>query len=130
LENVIEVRGQITSVHNWEVKMKKILVSLVTASTLLSLASSANAHGWRGGYGGGWHHGGGWVPFAVGAVAGAVVVNSYYRPAPVYYGPGPAYYDQPNYYYPQQHARAYCPENGLYYPQTQACPSGWQRVVY
>jgi len=102
--------------------MKKILVSLLISVTLLSLASSANAHGWRGGYGGGWH-GGGWAPFAVGAVAGAVVANAYYRPAPVYYGP-------PSYYYPQQHVAAFCPENGLYYPQTQACPSGWQRVVY
>ena len=102
--------------------MKKILVSLLTTLTLLILASSASAHGWRGGYGGGWHRGG-WAPLAVGAVAGAVVANSYYRPAPIYYGP-PAYYN------PQQQNAAYCPENGLYYPQTQACPSGWQRVVY
>ena len=105
--------------------MKKILVSLVTALTLLGVASSACAHGWRGSYGGG-GHGGRWVPFAVGAVAGAVVANAYYRPAPVYYGP--AYYP-PQTYYPQQYSGAYCPENGLYYPQTQACPSGWQRVV-
>ena len=101
--------------------MKKILVSLVAAVMLMGLASSASAHGWRGGYGGGWHRG--WAPFAVGAVAGVVVANAYYRPAPIYYGP-------PAYYYPQQHAAAFCPENGLYYPQTQACPSGWQRVVY
>jgi hypothetical protein len=102
--------------------MKKILVSLLTAITLLSVASGASAHGWRGGYGGGgWH--GGWAPFAVGAIAGAVVANAYYRPAPIYYGPAA-------HYYPQQQTAAYCPENGLYYPQTQACPSGWQRVVY
>jgi hypothetical protein len=37
----------------------------------------------------------------------------------------------PQYYYPvQPQTAAYCPENGLYYPQTQACPSGWQRVPY
>lgn len=101
--------------------MKKILVSTFTALALLSAASGASAHGWRSGYGGGWH--GGWAPFAVGAVAGAVVANAYYRPAPVYYSPQA-------YYPPQQHAAAFCPENGLYYPQTQACPSGWQRVVY
>ena len=104
--------------------MKKLLISCVTVVTLLGSISTASAHGWRGGYGGGGWHGGGWAPFAVGAVAGAVIANSYYRPAPVYYGPPAAYY------YPQQHAAAYCPENGLYYPQTQACPSGWQRVVY
>jgi hypothetical protein len=103
--------------------MKKLLISCVTVVTLLGSISTASAHGWRGGYGG-WHHGGGWAPFAVGALAGAVVANSYYRPARVYYGP-PAYY-----YYPQQPTAAYCPENGLYYPQTQACPSGWQRAVY
>ena len=97
--------------------MKKILFPLVTALTLFGVASSASAHGWRGGYGG---YGGGWAPFAVGAVAGAVVATAYYRPAPVYYGPA---------YYPPQHTAAFCPENGLYYPQTQACPSGWQRVV-
>jgi hypothetical protein len=106
--------------------MKKIIVSLVTALTLLGVASSACAHGWRGGYGGG-RHGGGWAPFAVGAVAGAVVANAYYRPAPVYLSP--AYYPPQTYHYPQQYSGAYCPENGLYYPQTQACPSGWQRVV-
>ena len=101
--------------------MKKIIVSLVTALTLLGVASSARAHGWRGGYGAGW------VPFAVGAVTGAVVANAYYRPAPVYYGP--AYYPPQTYYYPQQQTAAFCPENGLYYPQTQVCPSGWQRVI-
>ncbi|QWE17171.1 hypothetical protein [Polynucleobacter sp. AP-Nino-20-G2] len=108
--------------------MKKLLVSLCVLVTLLGGASSASAHGGRGGYEGGWHrggwHGGGWAPFAVGAVAGAVIANAYYRPAPVYYGP-PAYYRAPI-----QQTAAFCPENGLYYPQTQACPSGWQRVVY
>jgi len=107
--------------------VKKIIVSLVTALTLLGVASSACAHGWRGDYSGG-GHGGGWAPFAVGAVTGAVIANSYYRLAPVYHGPS-AYYGPPV-YYPRQHAAAYCPENGLYYPQTQSCLSGWQRVVY
>ena len=104
--------------------MKRILVSLVVAVTLFSSVSSASAHGWRGGYGGGWH--GGWAPFAVGAVTGAVVAGAYYRPRTIYYGPQA--YPQ-TYYYPQQNVAAFCPENGLYYPQTQACPSGWQRVV-
>lgn len=125
--------------------MKKILVCLLTALILAGMATSASAHGGRdpyygayhggyhgpyngghyGGYyrsyGSGWHHG--WAPFAVGALAGVAVANAYYRPAPVYYAP--------QYIYPQQaQTAAYCPENGLYYPQTQACPSGWQRVIY
>ena len=121
--------------------MKKILVCLLTALMLAGIATSASAHGGRGpyygayhggyhgayyggyygGHGGGWHHG--WAPFAVGAVAGVAVANAYYRPAPIYYAP--------QYVYPQQaQTAAYCPENGLYYPQTQACPSGWQRVIY
>jgi hypothetical protein len=89
----------------------------------VGVAFTANAHGGRGGLGGGWHRGGWATPFAVGAVAGTVVTNAYYRPTPIYYGPT-------TYYYPRQNTAAFCPENGLYYPQTQACPSGWQRVVY
>ena len=106
--------------------MKKILVCLLTALMLAGVATSASAHGgyyngYNRSYGGGWHHG--WAPFAVGAIAGVAVANAYYRPAPVYYAP--------QYVYPQQaQTAAYCPENGLYYPQTQACPSGWQRVIY
>ena len=120
---VKELRGDKASVYKWEAIIKKILICLIAAITLLGINSAASAQGWRGGYGGGGHRGGGWAPFAVGAVAGAVVTRAYYRPAPVYYGP--------QYYYPAaQQTAAYCPENGLYYPQTQACPSGWQRVVY
>jgi hypothetical protein len=100
--------------------MKKFLISFIAFLVLLSTSVCANAHGWRGGYGGGWR--GGWAPFAAGAVVGAVVAHGYYRPAPIYYGP-------PAYYYPPQNVAAFCPENGLYYPQTQACPSGWQRVI-
>jgi hypothetical protein len=62
--------------------MRRVLVSLVAAVTLFGSVSSANAHGWRGGYGGGgWH--GAWAPFAVGAFTGAVVAGAYYRPRPV-----------------------------------------------
>ncbi|QWD59565.1 hypothetical protein [Polynucleobacter sp. MWH-UH35A] len=106
--------------------MKKILVCLLAGIMFAGLATSASAHGGRGGYyygghGGGWHNG--WVPFAVGAVAGVAVANAYYRPAPVYYVPQYGFQPRP-------HAAAFCPENGLYYPQTQACPSGWQRVRF
>ena len=103
--------------------MKKLLICLLTGILLAGMATSASAHGGRGWYGGygGWR--GGWAPFAVGAVAGVAVANAYYRPQRVYYAP--------QYVYPPQaQTAAYCPENGLYYPQTQACPSGWQRVNY
>ena len=99
--------------------MKRILISVVAALSLAGAVAPANAHGWRGGYGG-WH-GGAWAPFVVGAAVGVVGANMYYRPAPVYY---------PHYYGAPQRTAAYCPENGLYYPQTQACPSGWQQVAY
>lgn len=102
--------------------MKKIIISVLTALTLLSVAVQANAHGGKGGYRGGWN-GGPWAPFAVGALTGMVVANAYYKPEPIYYGPQ-GYYSAP------QQTAAYCPENGLYYPQTQACPSGWRRVSY
>jgi hypothetical protein len=104
--------------------MKKIFVCLLTGLMIAGMATSASAHGGRGYYGshgGGWHSG--WAPFAVGAVAGVAIANAYYRPAPVYYAPQYVYPPQPQ-------TAAYCPENGLYYPQTQACPSGWQRVNY
>lgn len=115
--------------------MKKLLICLLAGVMLIGVTTSASAHeGWRGGYGGyrgyeaheGWRggwRGAGWVPFAAGAVAGVVVANAYSRPAPYYYAPQYAYVPPPQ-------VAAFCPENGLYYPQTQACPSGWQRVHY
>lgn len=104
--------------------MKKILIALITGCTLCSAVTQANAHGWNGGGHGGWR--GGWAPFATGAIVGAVAVNAY-RP---YNRPYNVYYVQPPVYYNPvvQNTAAYCPENGLYYPQTQACPSGWQQV--
>lgn len=106
--------------------MKKVIVSSVLAMTLLGAISPASAHGGRGGYGGGWRSG--WGPFALGAVTGAVIASSYYRPAPIYVDP-PVYYGPPPDLYAPQRAAAYCPENGLYYPQTEVCPSGWRRVI-
>jgi hypothetical protein len=105
--------------------MKKTLISIVMTLTLFTSVTQANAHGWNGR---GWNVGlnNGWAPFAAGAVLGTVVANTY-RP---YYRPTPVYFAQPqaSYYPVTQTTAAYCPENGLYYPQTQACPSGWQQV--
>jgi hypothetical protein len=97
--------------------MKKILISVIAAISIFGAVTPAGAHGWHGGWRGGGY---GWAPFAVGAVAGAVVASTYYRPAPIYYATP--------YYQVAHRTAAFCPENGLYYPQTQACPSGWQQV--
>lgn len=98
--------------------MKKLLISIVILGALGASISAAEAHGYRGG------RGGAWIPFAAGTITGVVISNAYQRPPPVYYGLG--------FYYPMPPpvAVAYCPENGLYYPQTEACPSGWQRVPH
>ncbi len=47
-----------------------------------------------------------------------------YYPAPVYGVPAESYAPPPaqQYWY-------YCPDNRLYYPYTQSCPSGWLQVV-
>lgn len=111
---------------DWEVDMKKLLTYLLVGAALAGAVTSVSAHGIRGAYYYGNHNGGwrgAWVPFAVGAVTGVAVANAYYRPAPIYYMPQYAYPPHPQ-------VAAFCPENGLYYPQTQACPSGWQRVHY
>ena len=93
--------------------MKKIFLSLALITSLATLPITAGAYGyggWHGGWRGGYHRGGGgWAPFAAGAIVGAVAVNAY---RPYYsnyrtYGPQPAYF---------------CPANGLYFPQTQGCP--------
>jgi hypothetical protein len=100
--------------------MKKTLVSLVLLTLLLAIVKPASAHRWRSGL----------VPFAAGAATGVVIAGAYYhRPPPVYYGPS-AYFYPYTYYPPPVRTAAFCPENGLYYPQTQACPSGWQLVPY
>lgn len=55
-----------------------------------------------------------------------VFIPRYYYPAPIYYAPPPAptvYIEQP-----RQGYWHYCPGAGLYYPQVQACPGGWQLV--
>jgi len=99
--------------------MRKILASVLIIGVLGGMIAPASAQGWRGGYGG-WH--GAWAPYAVGIATGAVIASAYYRPAPIYYAPAA--------YQMVQRTAAYCPENGLYYPQTQACPSGWRQVAY
>ena len=66
--------------------MKKVLLAM----SLVLLAGSASAHGFHGGYGGGYHGGGyyrgggwGWGPVIGGALAGAVIYDIYNRPVVV-----------------------------------------------
>lgn len=48
-----------------------------------------------------------------------------YYPAPAYAAPVVGYAPPP----PPQQYWYYCPDNRLYYPYTQSCPSGWLQVV-
>jgi hypothetical protein len=103
--------------------MKKVIIAMVLGSMLL-FTLNANA---RGGWKGGGHYRA-IVPFVAGAAAGAVIVGGYrvVRPyyAPYYYPPQPYYSSLP------ANTAAYCPENGLYYPETEVCPSGWKAVPH
>ncbi|MCX6786241.1 MAG: hypothetical protein NTU85_00200 [Candidatus Kaiserbacteria bacterium] len=101
--------------------MKTLLVVLFVA-VLLVLAVSEPAMA-RGG-----------VRFGV-----YVGMPMYYAPYhPIYY-PQPAYYPVPVYNYPppmpqgpqvpppqSRPARFFCPSSNMYYPDTQACPGGWE----
>jgi hypothetical protein len=91
-----------------------------------SHGASGGSHGHGGHYGG--NHGGNYGGY-----------RGYYRSyfhggrafvaAPFYAFPG-YYYPPPAYYaLPPQDILYYCPEYGVYYPQVQVCPSGWQRML-
>ena len=97
--------------------MKKTFLSLTLIASLAALPLTTSAHGYGGWRSGGYHRGGGWAPFAAGALVGAVAVNAY-RP---YYNTYRSYGPQPTYF---------CPANGLYFPQTQGCPMPWQIIPY
>ena len=86
--------------------MKKFLAA-AACSLLLLLPGAAGAYGY-GGRGGYYqphhHHSSPWVPLAAGVAVGALITQSYWRPAPppvVYSYPQPAYYaPPPQAYYP------------------------------
>ena len=73
--------------------MKKVLLAM----SLVLLAGSASAHGFHGGYGGGYYRGGGWGwgPVIGGAVAGAVIYDIYNRPQVVVQQPPVIVQQQP-----------------------------------
>ena len=125
--------------------MRKLLVCLVSALTLLAFPVHADPYG-HGGYGhGGYsHHGGNgsaWAGLALfGAFTGMAIMAESARPVYVdpYYA-GPAYQvQQPVYVQPAQSLAPpptnaagtyyYCRSSAMYYPYTKACPEGWQAV--
>jgi len=78
--------------------MKKLLIALLIAP----LSSIAMAHeGYRGGYGGYHHGGGGWIaPAIIGGVIGyGLAQPHYYAPPPIYAAP-PVYPSNQVYVYP------------------------------
>lgn len=123
--------------------MRKTIIAAVTALTLAVSPAYADHGYYRGG--GDYHehhHGGGspWVGLAVvGALAGLAIMADQSRPryvaAPAYvepaYPPQPAYSYPPTYSAPAPDAPGtwyYCGSSGMYYPNTRACPEGWQAV--
>ena len=129
--------------------MKKITALFIAATLAITSSTSALAdRGYRhGGHGHG-HHGErgghGWAgPAAVLAIAGlaigaAVASQHSYAAAPVYsysqtpvysYSPEAAYYSAPPRPAPAEYGTwYYCGSSGQYYPNTNACPEGWQAV--
>jgi len=80
-------------------KLKKTLA--VAGLALISLASQpVLADGWRH-HGRGHYSGGGWVPFALGAVVGGVAISAMMQPQPVYLQPAPVYGPPPVYVRPR-----------------------------
>lgn len=121
--------------------MRKLIVPVVLALSLVALPAHAQRRGYdHGGYG---HRGGGgsgWAGLAVfGALTGLAIMAE--RSRPVYVDPyyvGPVYPPQPVYIEQQQMPAApsanvsgvwyYCGSSAMYYPYTRACPEGWQTV--
>ena len=123
--------------------MKKFLIVLMTALSLLGTTSSF-AHGWHGGgYGEGYrgcYHGGygyGFAPFVAGALLGGAVVGSTYSSsAPIYYSSPVVVAPQTVYVQPQMAMQSvpvqphayYCASAQNYYPYVQTCDVPWQQT--
>jgi hypothetical protein len=112
--------------------MRKSVVALFTALCLAAYPAYADRGHHRGGHHRQHQHhhnqGGGsaWVGLAViGAIAGLALMAEQSRPRPA-----AAYQAQPVYPAPApaEGTWYYCQSSGIYYPQTTACPEGWQAV--
>jgi len=116
--------------------MHKLIISVITALSLIALPAHADRgydHGDHRGHG---HRDGGndgamWAGLAVfGALAGLAIMAD--RSAPVQAAP---VYTEPVYAAPAAYAAPapaatenwyYCNSSAMYYPYTNACPEGWQ----
>lgn len=115
--------------------LRVALALLVALSLGLSPAESWARRG--GGHGGPHHHHHGRVHGAF--VFGFFPWPYFYYPPPYYYGPdyGRAQYAPPTVYVerfsgtptPQTPGEFFCPDPGAFYPDVQACATGWQRVI-
>ena len=116
--------------------MRKVAISVITALSLAALPAYAD-HGYS--HGGHEHREGGgdgavWAGLAVfGALAGLAIMAEHSTPvyaapayaepayaavAPVYSAPAPA----------ATEIWYYCQSSAMYYPNTNACPEGWQTI--
>lgn len=135
--------------------MHKLIIAVVTTLSLIALPAHADRGYDRGGYRGhadrghdhGGHRGHGhrggnndgavWAGLAVfGALAGLAILAERSAPvqaAPVYMEPytEPVYAAPPAYAAPPPAATEnwyYCNSSAMYYPDTNACPEGWQTL--
>lgn len=121
--------------------MRKLIISVITALSLIALPAHADRgydHGdhWGHGHRGGGNDGAVWAGLAIfGALAGLAIMAERSAPvqaAPVYVEP---VYAEPVYAAPPAYAAPapavtenwyYCQSSAMYYPYTNACPEGWQ----
>lgn len=112
--------------------MKKTLLILLLAVTVIAVTVTPGHTGWRGG-----------VFVGVGPYWGPYPYPYYYYPPPYYtYSPPPVVVQEPPVYVqqPQQHSTVqpapaapeafwyYCPSSRGYYPSVQTCPEPWVKV--
>lgn len=130
-----------TIVGDWSPKMRRIIVASLTALSL-GLSPAYADHGYYRDYHEHYHRdrdNSAWLGLAVvGAIAGLAIMADQNRPhytTPAYvepaYPPPPVYQPPPAYAAPAPDAPGtayYCGSSGMYYPQTRACPEGWQAV--
>ena len=119
--------------------MHKIIITFITALSLVALPAHADRDFRRGGS---YHHGGGgsaWAGVAViGALTGLAILAERSRPVyvdPYYTDPGypvtPVYVAPPVNSVPAPVASDtwyYCQSSAMYYPYARGCPEGWQAV--
>jgi hypothetical protein len=146
-------RENVVSEHE-SPKMEKITKLTAVAVLIFTMSCSALADSRRGHYPQGQHrsyqgrgHDSGWIaPLLFLGLAGAVIgasasqqssppptyVQPYAPPQSIYVQPAPVYvapaYPAPTVVAQPINAWYFCKSQGQYYPYTQYCPEGWQKV--